>query len=223
MTDYFMEEGSAQPLAFLRQYGLVIGIFFIGLVFFLYGLMQFFVKSPENDVTFQTQEQPRITGTITQSQAAQLVVDIEGAVMHPGVYQLANTARLQELITKSGGFSKEVDREKVAKGLNLAEKLTDGAKVYIPFQGEEAIASVGQQTPIQSGQQTVLGVSSNASGLININTASSEQLDSLPGVGTVTAGKIIAARPYASTQDLVTKKAVGQSTYDKLKDKITVN
>lgn len=217
-----MEERAAQPLALVKQYGLIIGLFVVGLGVFGYGLMQFLAPQSSDDVTFQTQPQVEISPPLSPTDTPEIVVDIEGAVVHPGVYQLPRTARLQDLITKAGGVTSTVDHEKVAKGLNLAEKLTDGAKVYLPFVGEETTASVGQQTPIQSGQ-TVLGVSSTTSGLININTASSEQLDTLPGVGSVTAGKIIANRPYASGEELVTKKVVGQATYDKLKDKITAN
>lgn len=216
-----MEEGTVQPLLLLKQYGLVIGLFLIGLVVFMYGLIQFMHKPSVEDVTFQTSDQPVATGTISPTQISEIVVDIEGAVVRPGVYHLESTARLQDLITKSGGLSRTVDHEKVAKGLNLAEKLSDGMKIYIPFLGEDLTASVGQQTPIQSGQ-TVLGASTRSSGLININTASTEELDSLPGVGSVTASKIISSRPYSHPEDLVTKKAVGQATYEKLKDKITV-
>ena len=217
-----MEEDVAKPLIFLKHYGLVIGLLMVGLAFFFYGLMQYFAQSSETDVTFHTQSEVQTSQILTQTNIAEITVDIEGAVIHPGMYKLAVQSRLQDLILKAGGYTTTVDHEKVAKGLNLAEKLNDGAKVYVPFINEEETASVGQQTPIKSGQ-TVLGASSNEGGLININSASSEELDSLPGVGVVTAGKIIANRPYTSIDQLVEKKAVGQSTVEKLKDKITTN
>lgn len=210
-----MEEDVAKPLIFLKHYGLVIGLLLVGLAFFFYGLMQYFAQSSETDVTFHTQSEAQTSQILTPTNIAEITVDIEGAVIHPGMYKLAVQSRLQDLILKAGGYTTTVDHEKVAKGLNLAEKLNDGAKVYVPFVNEEETASVGQQT--------VLGASSNEGGLININSASSEELDSLPGVGVVTAGKIIANRPYTSIDQLVEKKAVGQSTFEKLKDKITTN
>ena len=208
-----MEEESSQPLILLKQYGLVIGLLIVGLVFFIYALMQFLGKSSKDDVSFQTQDQSLLSGSSSPSSLSEIVVDIEGAVTHPGVYHLNTESRLQDVVTKAGGLVKTSDKEKIAKGLNLAEKLTDGAKVYIPFIGETTTASVGRQT--------VLGSSTTNNGLINVNTASSEELDSLPGVGSVTAGKMIANRPYTTIQDLVTKKAVGQAAFDKLKDKVT--
>ena len=104
----------------------------------------------------------------------------------------------------AGGLTDDANTD----SLNLAAKLSDGQKVYLPRIGESAT----------SGQ--VVGETS--SGLINVNTASEAQLDTLPSVGPVTIGKIIASRPYSSPEELLSKKAVGSATYNKIKDLITV-
>src|SRR5438309_1003747 len=112
-----MEETTAQPLIFLKQYGIIVGLLIVGLGVFGYGLMQFFGKSSSSDVTFQTQAQADQAVTVTPSVTETLTVDIEGAVLRPGVYKLDGTARLQDLVVKAGGLIKSVDHEKVAKGL----------------------------------------------------------------------------------------------------------
>jgi competence protein ComEA len=95
--------------------------------------------------------------------------------------------------------------------MNLASKLSEGQKIYIPKLGE------AKDTKTQ-----VLGEADEV-GLININTASEAQLDTLSGVGPVTAQKIIKARPYTNINQLIDKKVVSQSVFTKIKDSITAN
>ncbi|MBI2420982.1 MAG: helix-hairpin-helix domain-containing protein, partial [Candidatus Levybacteria bacterium] len=98
----------------------------------------------------------------------------------------------------------------IEKNINLASKVTDGMKIYIPRVGESL--SSGVNTTISSG-----------SSLVGINSAGQAELEALPGIGPVTAGKIIAGRPYSSIDDLVAKKAVSQSVFEKIKDQISPN
>lgn len=101
----------------------------------------------------------------------------------------------------------------LAKNINLAQKISDGMKIYIPS-GTETV-------PIQtSSSQT--SVNSTQPALMNINTASLADLDKLPGIGVVTAQKIIDSRPYLGLEELVTKKAVGRSVYEKIEGMITI-
>lgn len=136
-------------------------------------------------------------------------VDVSGAVVNPGVYELKSSDRIQEALIKAGGLAEKADREWVAKNLNLAQKLPDGAKIYIPKANEQA----------GSSGLSDLG---NLGHLININSASAEELESLSGIGPVTSQKIISGRPYESIDDLLNKKIVGKSVWGKIKDKITV-
>jgi len=155
--------------------------------------------------------------TQDEDKKAKIFVDVEGAVLKPGVYELKDKSRVKDALIAAGGLSQSADRSWVAKNLNLAAKISDGAKIYVPKKSEQTPASttLGISTPDStSGIQT-------SQGKININTASLSQLDTLSGVGPVTAQKIIDNRPYNSIDELVIKKAVWKSTFEKIKDKIS--
>jgi competence protein ComEA len=156
-------------------------------------------------------------------------VDIAGAVEKPGVYEVPDDSRVADVVTKAGGLSAQADQQAIAKSMNLAAKVSDAMKIYVPFSGETPLlqGSAGQAAVMQtavSGQSGMIGNSSTQTGeLINVNTATQTQLDSLPGIGSVTSAKIIAGRPYTSIEELKTKKVVGASVYEKIKDLVTVN
>lgn len=186
---------------------LALGI--IGLIFFGCGLIWLFFgsQSASRDIIFEPATEN------SKPNSAKIVVDIEGAVLKSGVYTLSSDSRLKDALVAAGGLSAEADREWVAKNLNLAVRLSDGAKIYVPAKGEAQ-----RDTSIKS----IKGSTDVAGGQININSASEGELDSLPGVGPVTAQKIIAGRPYASIEDLLNKKIVGSKVFSQIKDRITV-
>jgi competence protein ComEA len=196
-----------------------------GFVFLLYGLIgSVSHKNSSSDILSEGASDVAETSNLAgaKTKTTEITLDVEGAVIHPGIYQLGKDARIQDALIAAGGLSDKADREKVAKGLNLATKVIDGGKIYIPFVGDTA-AVAGGSSSVSSGStdSTTMTADSN-SGLININTATSEQLDSLPGVGTVTAAKIINNRPYGSIDELLSKKSVGASVFAKIKDKISI-
>lgn len=145
--------------------------------------------------------------------AGEVVVEISGAVQKPGVYKLLASERLERLLIASGGLAADADREWVEKNLNRAARLVDGQKIYIPKAGE-----VELRTKDLGGKGSVAGLTS---GLVNLNTASAGELDSLPGIGTVRAQAIIDNRPYSSSEELLSKKVIPQSVYEKIKEKVT--
>ncbi len=154
------------------------------------------------------QSNPETGEVFTQSLKNQKVkVDIEGAVEEPGIYELANDSRIQDVLITAGGLTAKANRSYVSKNINLAQKVYDGQKIFVP----EENASISN-----------LGNLSNLSHLININTASLSELDSLPGIGLATARKIITSRPYQNTSDLVGNHIVSQSVYLKIKDLISL-
>lgn len=139
-------------------------------------------------------------------------VDVSGAVIKPGVYNLRFDARIEEALQAAGGVSESADPAYLTKNINLAQKVSDGMKIYIP-QAQEA----GQTaTPAIGGASTLL------SDPVNINNASLAQLDQLPGVGAVTAQNIISKRPFGSIEELLIKKAVSRSVYEKIKGLVSV-
>jgi competence protein ComEA len=139
-----------------------------------------------------------------------IMVDIEGAVKKPGLVELEVGVRLDGAIKAVGGLTKKADKDWIARNLNLASKLTDGQKIYIPKIGEANVSAASSQ------------VASEITGKININTATESELDTLPGIGPVRAGDIIAGRPYKSIDELLSKGAVGEKTFEKIKDQVTV-
>ncbi len=142
-------------------------------------------------------------------------VEISGAVVKPGVYTLSAESRIQDLLVAAGGMSTAADRVWIAKYMSLAAKLIDGTKIYIPLKGE--MSAVNQT-------QNILGINSStiSKDNININTASKTELDSLSGVGEVTAQKIIDGRPYQAVDELLSRKIVNKSTFEKIKEKINI-
>lgn len=154
-----------------------------------------------------------------------ITVDVAGAVEKPGVYKLPMDSRIEDAIASAGGFSSNADTEFVAKAINRAARVVDGGKIYIPSVSDSMTshnvdyATLGSTTMDNSGVNQSNGLSPNDN-LISINTATISQLDTLPGVGSVTAQKIIDNRPYGSPEDLVIKKVVGKSAYEKIKPRI---
>lgn len=191
----------------LKKHWLPLSLGALGMIFFAYGLIGLFVssKSASDDITFEANAEP--------SEAKTIFIDIEGAVVRPGLYKLPADSRIQDSLVAAGGLSASADREHIAKNINLATKLSDGAKIYIPLVGEAVTESSVLNASSQFG---------TVGGLININTSSQTQLEALPGIGPVTAQKIITARPYGSIDDLLSKKIVGSKVFSQIKDKISV-
>jgi competence protein ComEA len=153
-----------------------------------------------------------------QGDEESVVVEISGAVEKPGVYKLTGKDRVEDVIILAGGVSSDADRGWIDKYLNRAEKLTDGQKIYIPF-WQSTILSANKNG---DGQTVSSEFSKTGEGLVNINTATAETLDTLPGIGPVYAQNIIEQRPYSSLEDFQKKGVIPQSTYEKIKEKITI-
>jgi competence protein ComEA len=144
-----------------------------------------------------------------------VVVDVGGAVAHPGVYRLPAGARLGDAVAAAGGYSARVDAERADVELNLAAVVHDGDQVHVPARGDSSTSAAA--TAAEGGSQ--------ATSPLDLNRATASQLDTLPGVGPVTAAKIIAAReqrPFASLDDFAARKVVGSSTLDKIRTLVTV-
>jgi competence protein ComEA len=147
----------------------------------------------------------------TAGPSDRVAVHVAGRVRHPGLVRLPAGSRVQDAIAAAGGATSGADLDAV----NLARKLTDGEQVRVPGPGDPAPppapgAAAGPATP---------------SAPLDLNTATVEQLDTLPGVGEVTAGRIIAyrsAHPFTSVDELLEVPGIGQRRFDQLKDLVTV-
>lgn len=148
---------------------------------------------------------------------APIVVDVTGAVAEPGVYTLPAGARVVDALQAAGGLLPEAD----ALALNRATPLYDGAQVFVPRLGEVAVTPVtgvsGEIPPTRGITPGEEGI-----GLVNVNSASAAELETLPGIGPSKAAAIIANRPYHSVDDLDRVPGIGPATLDQIRDLVTV-
>jgi competence protein ComEA len=150
----------------------------------------------------------------------EIVIDIQGAVVRPGVLHLAGGSRVGDAIAAAGGYGPRVDAVRAGRELNLAATLKDGDRLVVPSRDDPPGAAPGE-----GGPDGAPGGSGGEGSLVDLNTATAEELDTLPGVGPVTARKIIDARaeqPFVKVDDLRDRKIVGPSTFEKLRDLVTV-
>lgn len=144
----------------------------------------------------------------------QITVDVKGAVKSPGIYDLPVGSRVHDAVQKAGGLTEEAD----SKSLNLAQKVSDEALVYVPTKGEEA-----------ASQQTASGTTPSTSKekKVNLNKASLEELKQVKGLGGKRAQDIIDYREtngkFKSVDELKKVSGIGAKTIEKLKDYVTVD
>ena len=189
------------------------------------------MKDKEEEVTKKVtteDEKTETTMDATENKSA-ICVYICGAVVNEGVYELPAGSRVSDALEKAGGYS-----ENALHGyVNLAKVVEDGERVYIPDQQEleslgilEGDNSSGSSDG-SSGGSTVSSDNGSDNSLVNINTADSETLQTLPGIGEKKAADIIAYREehgaFSSAEDLKNVSGIGDSTFEKLSPHITVN
>jgi competence protein ComEA len=167
----------------------------------------------ETGPTPAAEASPAVAGVLTS-----ITVDVGGAVQRPGVYHLVAGSRVADAVAAAGGYSPRVDVAAASERLNLAAVLADGERVRVPARGEAA-----------TGEPPAGGSSSSGSGSpagpVDLNRATQAELEALPGIGPVTAGKIIAAReaePFGSVDDLRARGLVGQATFAKIRALVAV-
>ena len=149
-------------------------------------------------------------GLLGDTSGDELVVDVAGAVQPPGLHRLRVGDRVADAIDAAGGYAPRVDLMAAGNSLNLAQPLADGTKVVVPELGTNVAAAA-----------TALG-----DDRIDLNAADQAALESLPGIGPVTAGKIMAARTergFTSVGDLIDRGIVGQAVYDDIADLVRVS
>lgn len=163
-------------------------------------------SSSEKEVKKEEKEEPLEQELIT--------VDVKGTVKSPGIYDLPVGSRVHDAVQKAGGLTEEAD----SKSLNLAQKVSDEALVYVPTKGEEAASqqAASETTPSTSKEKKV-----------NLNKASLEELKQVKGLGGKRAQDIIDHREangkFKSVDELKKVSGIGAKTIEKLKDYVTVD
>ena len=152
----------------------------------------------------------------SQTESQKLFVDIKGAVKNEGVYEISNGSRVTDVVKLAGGFTEDADK----KSVNLAQKLTDEAVIYVAKVGEAA-------TPITNSQTTSNRSTETNSNKINLNTATLSELQMISGIGAKRAQDIIDYRDanggFSSVDDLANVSGIGEKTLEKLKSEVTVD
>ncbi len=189
--------------------GMGVGLMILGVVWM--------VREPQtknSNVEFYSVQEEK-----SNESPADLFVDVRGAVEKPGVYKLKPDSRLEQAVLEAGGYTDKADLAWADAHLNMARKLSDGEKIYIPR--EDEISNV-QNSNIQNDQME----SVKSSAFVSINTAGQKELETLPGIGPAFAQRIIDYREanggFMSKEELQAVSGIGEKTYEKIRDKISI-
>ncbi len=197
------DDGRFGLLAVLASLGVILAA---GVV-----MLAFMFDRPRAGGAIEIEPPPSSPAEAVTVSPAPLTVYVTGAVEAPGVVRVAAGARVAEAVAAAGGISAEADLIRC----NMAAPLRDGQHVHVPALGEEVPDSIleGEGGRVQ-GQ------------VININSATAEELTALPGVGEATAGKIVAYRsehgPFSSVEEIMEVPGIGQAKFDGFVERITV-
>jgi len=146
-------------------------------------------------------------------------IHVAGAVVQPGVYSLPADARVEQALQAAGGVLPQAELD----ALNLAAAVQDGERIWVPEKIVKPTDSL--QNPTDPQRLAPIPLDSPTD-LVNLNTATQSELESLPAIGPVTAAAIIAYRqqhgPFTRLEDLVNVSGIGPATYEKIKDLITL-
>ncbi|MGD6853694.1 helix-hairpin-helix domain-containing protein [Bacillus infantis] len=197
----------------------------IGAAFLLILLFYFFLQGNRGDVdpleSLQMEEELESLPGLGEEEEGEkekeaappvIKVDVKGSVRKPGLYEAADGERVADLIQKAGGLTEKADETRI----NFAQRVGDEMVIYVPEEGEELS---GATEPAQA-----ISAASEADGMVNINSAGSEELQDIPGIGPSKAAAIIEYRetegPFQSLEDLMQISGIGEKTFEKLKSYI---
>lgn len=172
---------------------------------------------PQLEQTSRSSESVEETSTEASKELSQLVVDVKGAVAKPGLYTLEAGARVNDAVEAAGGLTSQAD----PKSINLAQKLSDEAVVYVASK-DENISVVASTTTSSAISQEEKNTS-----LVNLNTATEADLQTISGIGAKRAADIIAYREanggFKSVDDLNNVSGIGDKTMESIRPYVTVD
>jgi competence protein ComEA len=204
MTDW-LERNRGFIVVTLINLALVGGLFF---------WLQRPVSTPVEITPPTATPSPVVTPTFTP---APVRVYVTGAVLHPDVYRLPPGSIVKEAIAAAGGTTDDADLNRI----NLAQELRDQQQLYVPHIGETEAPP-----PVTGGEPAPSVGGGTPGGKVNINAATVEELDTLPGIGPAIAQRIIDYRtangPFKSIEEIKNVAGIGDATFEKIKDRITV-
>ena len=172
----------------------------------------------ENPIETKLSAGPKVSEVPEDTEAETIFVDVCGAVISPGVYEINADSRVFQVIEAAGGFLPEA----ASSTVNQAQPVSDGQQIYVPTQEEaEEGALPAAIQPADPGSETA-----DANGVVNINTADAAALKSLSGIGDAKAQAILAYREehgsFSSIEEIMQVPGIKESTFSAIKDKIAV-
>jgi competence protein ComEA len=160
-----------------------------------------------------------VVATTTVTELPLIYIQVAGAVRQPGVYRVPADSRVFQAVIQAGGFAGDADQQAVP----LASLLFDGCRLYVPRVGETVSGSLLSSEPAGAASA---GGSTTSAGPVSLNSATLEQLDSLPGIGPALAQRIISYRetqgPFTSIDQLGDVPGIGQSKLEQLRPLVTL-
>ena len=210
---------------------ILIIIIIISICYYIYSENTNFLSIQEQNLEIDEQELENVNtednNTTNETKEKNIImVHVSGAVNQPGIVELSENSRIADAIQKAGGLKEEACIDEI----NLAYVLEDGIKIHIPTVEEQKEKSVGNNNNIyitsESNFSTEKNNNQKKTGKININTATQEELETLPGIGPTTALKIINYRnengKFKSIEDIKEVSGIGESKFNNIKDIISI-
>jgi len=211
----------------IKRYLLEVALLSVAIIITIISLIIYTKNNSEEKIT------PEVSKAFLSPKSYQeyIYIDVSGAVKKPNLYQVNSGVRIKDAIDKAGGLSENADVVYFNRNFNLARVVSDQEKIYVPsiseinngiFIQNQLLIDYTTPTNNQSSNTDNQSLNTDNYSLININDATVEELDQLPGIGQVIAGKIIANRPYSTIDDLITKKVVNKGVLEKIKNLISL-
>lgn len=175
-----------------------------------------FSIKPQTNENYENLEMEEVSKTEEKIEITKIKVHIAGSVVTEGIIELEEGARVADAIKEAGGTTADANTKKI----NLAQKLQDGQKIYIPNQNET------EEDIMENLGETIEENSINSSSKVNINTATQTELELLTGIGPSIASKIISYRKengkFKTIEDIKNVPGIGEAKFNSIQDQITV-